>query len=292
MGKIDSLLIQSNDMLLRAPFLFSMASRFLLRRSPIEIGDLNFSITFDNSYALISEKNSAPFIAITKRLERYLGTGPIGPNKYWEYPWVASNLKLEKGMRVLDAGCGRSPLQYMLCDIGCEVYGVDLFENSKWHGIDQNLASLFGCNIKYRNESIANIGYPDNTFDRVCCVSVIEHCRAQNVSNELMTQQTAADKELQKNIMNEMIRVLKPGGRLVVTVDFNMPRSNCLLESNVDVAELLRVPGAKMTGSRCTEPFPGEEGFDPYGLIRNGGIDVCDYYNILQTSIGFILTKQ
>jgi len=226
-----------------------------------------------------------------RRLEGYLGTGPVGPNKYWEYPWVLANLKLEKDMSVLDAGCGKSPLQFLLCDVGCKVFGIDPFENVKWHGIDRTLAKRFRCQIEYRKESIESISYADNSFDRVCCVSVVEHCRANELKNEKMIPQTEEDRALQRRMMDEMVRVLKPGGMLVVTVDFNIPRDNCLLESNVDVANLMSVDKAESYGKRCAELFPGEKGFVFHRLVSNSDIDIENYLDTLQTSIGFVLQK-
>ena len=226
------------------------------------------------------------------RLENYLGAGSIGPNKYWEYPWVLANLNLDERLSVLDAGCGKSPLQFLLADLNCRVVGIDSYEDVEWHGIDKRLAKHFGCSIEYRREGIESTSFKDNTFDRVCCISVLEHCRAESPKNENLTPQCQKDRELQKKIMHEMLRVLKPGGLLVVTVDFNIPRDNCLLESNVDVASLMNQEDADLVGKRGPDLFPGEEGFDYYRLIQDSDIDIVNYYDVLQTSIGFVLQKK
>ena len=107
-----------------------------------------------------------------------------------------------------------------------------------------------------------------------------------------MTLQSEGDRELQRRMMNEMIRVLKPGGLLVVTVDFNIPRDNCLLESNVNVANLISMDKAEIYGKRCPDSFPGEEDFNFHRLISNSDIDITNYYDTLQTSIGFTLKKK
>jgi SAM-dependent methyltransferase len=262
-----------------------------LSRHPLQISDLQFNTKFSNSYALISGKNSNHFRKIIRKLECYLGAGPIGPNKHWEYPWVLANLRLEKGMKILDAGCGKSPLQFLLFDVGCKVYGIDLFENVRWHGIDRNLSRRFGCKIEYKRESLDSMSYPDNFFDRVCCVSVIEHCRAENVENDKLAPQTEDDRSFQRKIIVEMMRVLKPGGLLVFTVDYNIPRDNCLSDSNVNVSNLLTSKQAKMYGTRCEDLFPGEKDFNYQQLIQNSNIDIVNYSDTLQTSIGITLHK-
>ena len=292
MPNIDMLLLQNKNLLQRSPTVNSLASKFLLFRNALQISDLNFMTQYSNSYALISEKQSRHFTKIMQRLEKYFGTRPVGPNKYWEYPWVLANLRLEKGMSVLDAGCGKSPLQFLLSDVGCRVTGIDPFENVGWHGIDRGLARRFGCQIEYRVESVESISYANNSFDRVCCVSVIEHCREKNIDDEKITPQTKDDRELQRKMMKEMVRVLKVGGFLVLTVDFNIPRNNCLLQSNVDVENLISIEGTEIYGKRCPELFPGEKDFNFYELINNSYIDITNYYDTLQTSLGFVLQKK
>jgi len=105
---------------------------------------------------------------IMYKLESYFGTaGPIGPKKYWEYPWTLANLRLESGMSIMDAGCGKFPVQFLLADLGMQVTGVDFFENVGWHGIDRSLTKRFGSRIEYYRESMDNLRFPDNVFDRI-----------------------------------------------------------------------------------------------------------------------------
>lgn len=288
-SKIQKLLLQNRGVVEKlAP---GMATAYLVAKNPLMLADLRYQTTYSNSYALISEKKSEYFRKVMGRMQAYVGAGPIGPNKYWEYPWITANLRLENEMSLLDAGCGTSALQYVLAHAGVKVHGIDPNEEVGWHGIDRALAKRFGCDIEYRREGIEKISYPDNHFDRVMCASVIEHCRATRVENEAITPQTEADRALQRQMMSEMVRVLKPGGILVLTTDLNIPRSNSLLEANVNVKNLLSVEGVEMLGSKCPEPFYGEDGFSVEKIIANGDIDISNYQDALQTSLGIVLRK-
>lgn len=291
MSKVQSLLLRNKDVVQRIPLASAAATRYLLSRSLLTVEDLKHETKFSNSYALISEKHSEYFQKVMRQMLSYIGAGPIGPNKYWEYPWITANLRLEKDMAVLDAGCGTSALQYLLSHAGAKVYGIDPEENVGWHGIDRRLAERFGCEIEYRREGIEKISYGDNMFDRVVCASVIEHCRAAPVENENTAPQTEDDRALHRQMTSEMIRVLKPGGILVLTTDLNIPRSNSRLEANVNVQNLISAPGAEMVGGRCPEKFYGEEGFSVERVIANGDIDISNYQDFLQTSLGITLRK-
>jgi 2-polyprenyl-3-methyl-5-hydroxy-6-metoxy-1,4-benzoquinol methylase len=260
----------------KIPILRKLVFKFLISRNSLTLSNISFKTKYQNSYSLISEKISSRFQKIMNRLECYIGTGPIGPNKYWEYPWILANLKLKKGMSILDVGCGKSPIQFLLADLGCNVYAIDPNENVEWHGINRKLAKLFNCNIEYRKEGGESISYHNNTFDRVCCISVIEHC---NIS-------------IQRKILAEMIRVLKPGGLCVITVDYAIPRSKDAHNFDVDVADLIKTKGVEFVGSRNKDAFPGEPNFNYITLIENSDVSISSYTNVLTTSIGLTLRKK
>lgn len=273
------------------PILGKLIFNYLKIKNPISISDLNFETSYSNSYSLISEKRSKNFQKINNRLKCYLGSVQGGPNKEWEYPWVLSNLRLKKGLKLLDVGCGISPIQYLLSDIGINVYGIDPYVDVGWHGLNKRLADFFGCSIKYRAENAKNLSFDENTFDRVCCISVMEHVWDKEVENPQLKKRSKEDLKLHKKIMHEMIRVLKPGGLCVVTLDFYIPRDNVLLESNTDVKNLMDIEGTKILGKKINVPFFGEENFNACQIIKKSNIDIVNYCDKLQTSIGFTLQK-
>lgn len=289
MIKIDEFI--NNKVLKNIPLFRKFIFFYLKSKNPLTIEDLKFQTKYSNSYALISEKNSKIFKKINDRLDCYFRGGAIGPNKRWEYPWVLTNLRLRRGLKILDVGCGQSPIQFLLSDLGLNVFGIDPNENTEWHGINRKLANFYGCSIKYQTDRAEKIQFPDNTFDRVCCVSVIEHIRSKEIKNPEKRELTKDDLDLQRRIMNEIIRVLKPGGICVITVDFFIPRDNLLLKSNVNVKNLMDIRNTEIVGNSIKTPFFGEKDFKLNKLIRNSDIDIVNYCDILQTSIGFTLRK-
>jgi len=129
-------------------------------------------------------------------------------SRYWEYPWAIINSKVDKDMKVLDVGCGRAPfLFYLGSVIGCEAHGVDYdghgsVEDGLW-GCDEGRNEKYNFTVK-KADVREILPYPDSTFDRVFCISTIEHMN---------------DGEEAKRAAKEMVRVLKPNGLLVITVD-------------------------------------------------------------------------
>ena len=109
-------------------------------------------------------------------------------SRRFEYPWAVITSQMVKGMKVLDAGGGSSCLtQYLKQRMGPEnVINVD---------IDPTYADLVA--------DIENL-YPhfsDDYFDRVLCISVLEHCNRPF------------------HALGSLRNALKLGGRLCLTFD-------------------------------------------------------------------------
>ncbi|MBL8025795.1 MAG: class I SAM-dependent methyltransferase [Fibrobacteres bacterium] len=271
---------------------FSLANKLRhdYKRLPFSIDDLPVS-TMKSSYAITKDKLSMPYLKTMEKLRSYYAAGPIGPNKFWEYPWILSNLELKPHLSILDAGCGRAPLQYFLAEMSMKMSGIDPNENVGWHGIDRRLARKYGVDIDYRVEGMEKISYPDESFDRVMSVSVIEHVRACHVKDELLTPQCEADRLLQGKMMQEMARVLKKGGLLIITIDVMYPAEGIILEANINVKNLIESSGLQLVGPEPEAGFYGYDNFDMQAILRDNEIDVQDYTGVKGTSLGLILRK-
>lgn len=125
-------------------------------------------------------------------------------SRQWEYAWAVQQAEPQKGARVLDVGCGTAPFLIYLGQIGCKAYGSDP-GNKGPDGLWGN-EDGFGAPhvIEIRKEPMSALSWEDNSFDTVFCISVLEHIESP--------------KELESGI-EEMARVLKLGGRLIITMD-------------------------------------------------------------------------
>jgi SAM-dependent methyltransferase len=128
----------------------------------------------------------------------------------WEYPFALLAADLKEGMRCLDVGCGMTAFTIYLKEVTkCDVVGIDpdVFDvgvRYKGYGVSREFVRRAGIKVVQCN--MASIAFKSNTFDRVFCLSVIEHLEA----------------EVARRGVQEMARIVKPQGRLIITVDVNM----------------------------------------------------------------------
>ena len=87
--------------------------------------------------------------------------------------------------------CVGDPTAKYCIQKGCETHGIDL-SNHSLPGLD------------FKNADIRNTPYRADYFDRIFCISVIEHIWDSPTKS-----------------IEELLRILKPGGRLAITTDIN-----------------------------------------------------------------------
>lgn len=106
--------------------------------------------------------------------------------------------KMFKGKTVLDVGCGAGGKSLFYASKGAEkVVGIDIVERYKEES--ENLAKELGIsNFEFQIQDASKTTFDDNTFDTIIMNDAMEH---------------VAEPE---SVLNEMKRILKPGGRLYV----------------------------------------------------------------------------
>lgn len=100
-------------------------------------------------------------------------------------------LIVSKSILVADIGCGEQPMRSYIEALGGIYTGIDIAQNSS------STVDIIS--------SITNISLPDNSFHIILCTEVLEH-----ISNTSVAFQ-------------ELARLLKPNGQLIITVPFAYP---------------------------------------------------------------------
>lgn len=110
---------------------------------------------------------------------------------------ISRFLELKKGEKVCDIACGSGHQCIKMAKRGCEVYGIDM--NARNIKNAKSIAEGYDCDFQVANAE--KLPYDSNMFDKVVSVCALEH-----FAND-------------EKAIEEMNRVLKPGGILVLTVD-------------------------------------------------------------------------
>lgn len=100
------------------------------------------------------------------------------------------------GMKVLDAGCGTGNFSLTLAKLGCRVTGVDT--SIKMLEAARDKAESMGIQAEFTLMDVAVLDYPEDTFDAVVSMAALEFF------------------EDRRRAIDELFRVLKPGGSLLI----------------------------------------------------------------------------
>jgi SAM-dependent methyltransferase len=109
-------------------------------------------------------------------------------------------LKPSRSVKILESGCGKGQYVYALNHCGYDAYGVD-FAKITVERVNNNFPHL-----KIRLGDIRQMDFPNNFFDAYWSLGVIEHFY-----------------EGYLEILEEMHRILKPGGYAFVTFPYMSP---------------------------------------------------------------------
>jgi len=116
---------------------------------------------------------------------------------YYERPAMLALAGDVTGRRILDAGCGSGPLSAALRDRGAIVTGID-----KSTGMLEQARRRLGDDADLQVAELGSpLPFPDDTFDDITASLVLHYLRDWGPA------------------LGELRRVLKPGGRLIVSVD-------------------------------------------------------------------------
>lgn len=132
----------------------------------------------------------------------------IMPVSYWravEFKLVYDNADFRPSDRILDIGSPKLLSLYIAKKLGAEVYSTDIDGYFvKEYTTLRSMEHLSPEKFHVEVEDGRKLSFPDNSFDKVFSVSVIEHIPDHGDSE----------------CLREVGRVLRPGGRCMLTVPF------------------------------------------------------------------------
>lgn len=134
------------------------------------------------------------------------------PVSYWrtaEFGYVWRRLACPPGARILDLGSPKDLAHHLARDRGYRVVSVDILpsevETSRRYPPPGNSAGAGSGSVQAEMQDGRRLSYGDHTFDAAYSVSVLEHIPDRGDSAAI----------------RELVRVVKPGGVVVVTVPYD-----------------------------------------------------------------------
>jgi len=148
-------------------------------------------------------------VELTRLSRDKLGFFPKTIGRTIEYPWFARRLRADPGARILDIGSGVCVLPLWLAQQDIDVVTIDYSAHhrdlddkggwNEWGYLDYG--RLDARIISHHLD--AQLYEPEQPFDAIYSVSVIEHMRAN----------------VRRNVLNKLPGWLAPGGRVLVSLD-------------------------------------------------------------------------
>jgi len=160
------------------------------------------------------------------------------PVRFVEYPWAIMNANLTKKMRILDIGSGRSLFPIYLASKGHEVVCIDNDEILMTK-ISPKLAEWSKAFVNYKTNDATKLEFKDNEFDIVFCLSVLEHLEEERVDGKRVNYHK---QNLDVKAIGEMIRVVKPNGFVILTVEWSENPDDVQSYSFQDIFDRLLKP--------------------------------------------------
>jgi ubiquinone/menaquinone biosynthesis C-methylase UbiE len=154
--------------------------------------------------------------------------------------WALSHLMIDQGAKVLDVGCGGGRTIEKMAQIAASVCGIDYAAGSIGESQSHNRRFIAEGKVHVERASVSQLPFTGEFFDVVAAIET-----------QYSWPDLASD-------MQEILRVLKPGGRLMVVVEsYKGGRNDWLLG-----------PVMKLIGSNRLSADDNELYFSPLGTRR------------------------
>lgn len=145
-----------------------------------------------------------------------LRSNQLWMSRAWEYPWALLNSQISPDTRILDVGSGHSLFPLYLAQRSNYVHSIDTAEK-QMKMLCPALAAILKVKVNYFVDDATNLSAKDNTYDYVFCISVLEHLEEEVENGIPINRHT---NKLDRKAIREFLRVIKPGGRVILTLDY------------------------------------------------------------------------
>lgn len=168
---------------------------------------------------------------------------------------MTERLRLEAGHKVLDVGCGLGqPAGRIARRTGAHVTGIAISRDQITRATELAEADGLAGQVEFQHGDAMNLPFPDASFDAVIAIESIFHM---------------PDRE---QVLSEIQRVLKPGGRLTLTDFFARGPIPADKQEHVD---------------RCLRDFimTLADGDDYLPMLRRAGLRIAEFFDITEQSV-------
>jgi SAM-dependent methyltransferase len=172
-------------------------------------------------------------------------------SREFEYPWAWEMGAVGQGMTCVDVGAGHSGFPFVLSASGVDSHLVDPFLQYSADrsyevpppSIVARMNAAFRTRVALVHDTLDRAALADASVDRLFCISALEHMPDEAIDS----------------IARESRRILKPGGRFILTVDlfldiapFAQPERN-QFGRNIDVRRFVESTGLRLDVGRPSE---------------------------------------
>ncbi|MFA6475017.1 MAG: methyltransferase domain-containing protein [Patescibacteria group bacterium] len=172
-------------------------------------------------YVPYKEEKIATALADVTLLDRFVNRQPLPPEfaqrldeRLVEFPWLMSSLPKESG-KLLDAGSTINH-SYIINQTVLQNKDITIMT------LAPEDKSFWQKRISYIYGDLRNAPLRDNWFDSVTCISTLEHVGMDNSIYTADKQYHQSDTTSHLKVIAELQRMLKPGGRLYLTVPYGL----------------------------------------------------------------------